>query len=258
MNLRDRLYRFIFAVRPKEFGGFLIWMFAIKRIVRRVNGIFILVNPATQAGIETAKSSQFSDRLVKSIEELPKHGTFIDLGANEGLYSLIASGVMGRAGRVYAIEPQERLWPIILKNAALNQFFNIRVVPYAVGNNEGLEEITLMPATNTGSSGLVKGASLLERFRAKQSVRIVKLDRLVTEFGLEAVELLKVDVEGFEYSVLESGRESLSKHVFKRIMVEIHDEQLRRLGVPVTHVQEILEQYHYKCETTGRYLFAHI
>lgn len=258
MNVKERLYHFIFTVRPKEFGSFLIWLFAIKRIERRVNGISIWVNPATQAGIETAKSSQLSDKFVRQIEELPKGGTFIDLGANEGLYSLIAARTLGESVRVYAIEPQERLWPIILTNTALNQFFNVCVLPYAVGSNEGTGEITLMPATNTGASGLVKGASMLERFRKKQSVRIVKLDRLVRELGLETVDYIKVDVEGFEYSVLESGRGSLSQKVFKRIMVEVHDEQLKTLGIPVSHVQAILEQYHYKCERTGRYLFARV
>jgi FkbM family methyltransferase len=257
MQIRELFYRWVFTVRPKELGSFLIWLLGIKKVVRHVNGVSIEVNPATQSGIETAKADHLSDRLVRTIEALPKGGSFLDVGANEGLYSLIAAKTVTNSGRVYAVEPQERLWPVMLKNAALNQFFNITIIPYAIGNSEGLETIILMPTTNTGASGLVKGASILEKVRRKQSVRIVKLDRVVRELGLETVDFLKIDVEGFEHSVLMSGRESLSRQMFRSIMVELHHEQLERLGLSVVQVQQLLEDHRYRCDISNRYLFAH-
>lgn len=256
MQIKKNIYEVLFNLKPKELGSFFIWLFRIRRVLRRVNGIDILVNPAGQVGIETAKCQKLSDRLVTAIEALPTGGTFIDVGANEGLYSLIAARTVTASGQVYSIEPQERLWPVILQNVVLNQFLNIHLIPYAVGFKEGLGKLILMPQSNTGSSGMVSGISRMEWCRKKQPVKIVKLDRLIEEIRINFVDLLKIDVEGLELSVLESGVEALSKRVFRKIIIELHPTQLHHLGHSIYDVLNTLKQFQYTCYLIDRYLYA--
>jgi len=60
---------------------------------------------------------------------LPPGGIFIDLGANEGYFSVIGSKLVGMAGRVLAFEPQSRLQPVINRNSTLNSCDNVEVLP---------------------------------------------------------------------------------------------------------------------------------
>jgi FkbM family methyltransferase len=124
---------------------------------------------------------------------------FVDIGANVGVYSLyISSRTQGRA-RVMAFEPHPRSFVKLEFNCAINGFMNISCINAAVGPQEGE---ALLFADGGGNSG---GASL-RRDAVKpvvaSKVAVVPLAKALENRGVERIDLLKIDVEGFEDEAL--------------------------------------------------------
>src|SRR4030067_3699315 len=139
------------------------------------------------------------------IELLNYADTFFDIGANTGLYSLIAA--KGNPRRmIYAIEPVPRVFDCLRKNIELNKLRNIRINPYAITNYDG--EITLY----VPMSAIPTDASTLKGFRKTTeniSVPAKTIDSLVRQDEIPKVDLIKIDTEGTEHMVLEGAKKIL-------------------------------------------------
>src|SRR5205823_2437284 len=154
--------------------------------------------------------------------------SFIDVGANEGWFSILGSFLVGSRGQVVSVEPQERCWPVILRNLTLNRRLNCTVAPYAVGAQEGNASLSLYPSINAEASTMVSAArwALFPR----QKTIIITLDALMMEKGFSKVKLLKIDCEGYEFEALKGAAESLRRKAFENLLIEYHPRQLRELG----------------------------
>lgn len=125
--------------------------------------------------------------------------TFVDLGANEGYFSVIASRLVGPAGTVVAVEPQPGLQPVLTTNFALNHCTNVRIVPVAVGDRRGRLPLYLHPRINPGAASLLRPT----KYRLPTvMVDVVPLADVFETAGICRCALLKIDVEGGEYEVL--------------------------------------------------------
>jgi len=137
--------------------------------------------------------------------------TFVDVGANLGLYSLFAAKKVGQSGTVVAIEPSTREFRKLHKNVKINGANNCRVLKLAVSDHAG--EATLKIASefhaghNTLSSFVYDHTSLA----CTEIVRTEKLDDIVRQQGLPSVDFIKIDVEGMEAPVLAGATETLSR-----------------------------------------------
>ena len=123
-------------------------------------------------------------------------GTFVDVGANIGLYALWAARRVGPSGRVIAVEPHPATAERLSFNIAANGHDNIRVVRSAVGKTEGTAKLHASAGGNSGQSSLLADVA----FRSEQAFRVPvrPLLDIVTEAGLSAIDVLKVDIEGYE------------------------------------------------------------
>ncbi len=119
-------------------------------------------------------------------------GTFVDVGANIGLYSLSVAAFLGSKGRVIAIEPEPVAHERLLINVAANAASNISVYKTAVGDRTG-EVSFIHDDANLGHSRVGEGGL---------TVPILPLADLLTQAGVKSVDALKIDVEGFEDHVL--------------------------------------------------------
>ena len=142
-------------------------------------------------------------RVMKSL--LPAGGTFIDVGANFGTFSLLASRMVGANGRVIAIEPQARLGVMIRESAALSGVKNCDVMQLALGSEQKTLEL-IVPSDDSGRAGFYQGFSGRHKHTVER-VNVVTLDSL----DLKSVSLIKIDVEGSEIDVLDGARETLSR-----------------------------------------------
>ncbi len=155
--------------------------------------------------------------------------TVLDVGANEGLYTLFSARRVGPAGRVVAFEPSSRERRKLQQNVTRNRLGNVTVVPCAVGSREGTAALQIAAGVHSGHNTL--GALVYDDAPAAgvEHVRVERLDRLIERLGVASVDVIKIDVEGAEMHVLEGARKTLAAHR-PILMVEANDEALQAQG----------------------------
>jgi FkbM family methyltransferase len=137
-------------------------------------------------------------------------GLFLDIGANTGLYALLAKALRPSV-EVHAFEPSPDIVKLLKSNVALNSGCeNVTVVEEAVSDELGVAKLFIP----TPEHGLVEtSASLSSVFKQEhgeiQEVKTVTLDDYCRERG--AVTLMKVDVEGVEDRVLKGAKALLRR-----------------------------------------------
>ncbi len=148
-------------------------------------------------------------------EEISKPSVFVDLGANTGYYSL----ELLRRGfeRVIAIEPNPPTLNILRENLSFNKVGDRLVVaPYCVGAEGTVDFFT--------SEGL-GSASVLEKNHeghAPIQVQSKPLLQILSECGVDKIDALKIDVEGFEDRVLLPFFDSVAEKAWPRVIVIEH------------------------------------
>ena len=129
---------------------------------------------------------------------LAKGQVFVDIGANIGYDTLLASRIVGDAGKVVAIEASPRTFALLQRNLALNNASNVRAVNAAASNRRGKLELYETSIYNIGAATTLptRGGTPIG------TVDALPLDELLTEQERARVRLVKMDVEGAEPTVL--------------------------------------------------------
>jgi FkbM family methyltransferase len=171
--------------------------------------------------------------------------TVVDIGANEGLFSLVAASCVGEGGRVIAIEPSSREFEYLRANIALNQLANVEPVRIALYNHAGSARLTLAEMGHEGQNAL--GDRIPNPHvgaLGAETVALGTLDGLVTAQRLDRLDLVKIDAEGSEARVLEGGQVSLSRYQ-PLLLIEIGSENLAAQGSTVKGLLELLSDLSY-------------
>jgi FkbM family methyltransferase len=146
--------------------------------------------------------------------------TLVDVGANWGWFTLLGASLVGREGRVVALEPDPRLFRLLRGNLAANGASHVAALPLAAAAEEGT--LTLAGhdpgAGNWGLSSVVAAHAGGHRFE----VRGRPIDTVLDELGIGTVELLKMDIEGAEEQALRGMGEGLARGRYRRVLVELH------------------------------------
>src|SRR5438552_2102361 len=122
--------------------------------------------------------------------------TFVDIGANVGLYSLFVAGRGGPQARILAAEPQPGIVERLKFNLRANAGFEIHVAAVAVADREGEIEL-FIDNRDSGGTRLNKG---LAQAGGAEIVRVPcrPLTAILREAGISAIDALKIDIEGAE------------------------------------------------------------
>lgn len=158
--------------------------------------------------------------------------TFVDVGANLGDYTIIASRLVGSRGRVVAFEPDPGNSSWLSKSITKNQLANVEVRHEALSDRDG--EANLFLGEVSGWHTLKEGQ--LPREAGMVSVRTVRLDSL----NFERMDLVKVDVEGAEYEVVQGAVEQLKRHR-PMLLIDLHPTR----GANIKGVISTLRQLEY-------------
>jgi FkbM family methyltransferase len=121
---------------------------------------------------------------------------FVDVGANIGHYSLLASHRVGARGCVVAIEAAQWIHVVLERHVALNRRRNIRTVQVAVAAQRG--SVTLY----AGDAGNIGKTSMVPRAGASSTTPALPLAEILSADEIERVRIIKIDVEGAELEVL--------------------------------------------------------
>lgn len=154
--------------------------------------------------------------------------TFLDVGANEGLFSLLAARRLGSEGQVIALEPSPRERRRLERNLALNGLHNVVVLPLAACDRAGTGWLHVAEEAHAGQSTL--GAFAYDiRAEEDASVEMFPLDQLPERCPVPRLDVVKIDVEGAEVAVLRGARQILSRHR-PLLLVELLDAALNGQG----------------------------
>jgi FkbM family methyltransferase len=142
---------------------------------------------------------------------LPPEGVVLDAGANIGLAALALAPLVPR-GRIHSFEPVPEPLAYLRANAAAEPLGNIEVVPLALGAAPG--RLAIHQGVNfTAGSHVVDAAHAMHGALPALSVEVTTLDAwAAARGGLPRLDLLKLDVEGFEPEVLEGTAGLLAAH----------------------------------------------
>jgi len=154
---------------------------------------------------------------------------FIDVGANDGYYTLFAARRVGPSGRVIAVEPSSRERAHLQRNLGRNGLDNVQVVAAALGAEAGFVDLHLAHGVHAGHNTLGDFAHDDVVRASSERVPLETLDAVVAKHGLTGVDMVKIDVEGAEMHVLEGARRTLAAQR-PVLMVEANDEALRAQG----------------------------
>jgi FkbM family methyltransferase len=197
-------------------------------------------------------SGQWESKTWHALEPyLPPGGTFIDVGAHIGWYSLKAAHVLGPKGRVIAVEPnRETLLRLRDNIRASGAGAVILVAPVACFDSETTLTFYAAPRVNTGRSSLsLANASEQGSVAASYPVPARRLDDIVREAGATRVNAIKIDVEGAEFQVLKGAAETLDRYR-PAVSVEVIDAQLKSMGASAKEVMTFMQSHGY---TTKQY-----
>ena len=240
LNLRLRLLQPVLRrVRPASLADLLKRLLLVRRVpVKTQHGEFML-DPVSTLGAALTRGGTFEEPLLQTLRHYLKPGmTFVDLGANEGYFTVIGAGLCSPGGVVIAVEPQERLLPVIEANARLNQCDGVRVANVAVSDQPGTGMLHLAPSTNNGSSGLDRSTRYA---LPTQPVETLTLGQLLDREGLMKVDFMKIDIEGFEYEAILGSPEVFQQHRVRVMALEIHDSRLLARGKPPEDITRFLK-----------------
>jgi len=183
-----------------------------KVVVDTVFGFKINLDPVFDKNIENViyERGVYEQGTVAVLQDFLSHGdTFVDAGANIGWLSLVGANKVGNQGRVYAYEPVPSTFEILTSNKELNQFAQITLNQFALGNTE--EILTIYPEKENRG-----GASILNHHSENGvQIKVKKLDNLNIE---STINVIKIDVEGFELDVLKGAIKVIKKDKPKLII----------------------------------------
>ena len=168
--------------------------------------------------------------------------TALDIGANFGLYTILAAKQVGREGRVLAFEPNPNSLRYLRLNILLNRQSRIEVVPVALSNEEGETEFICV------SQGAYSALKVGETPGTTSAIRVrqTTLDAIAAAESLYLVDVVKMDVEGAELLVLQGGEEFFSRIPRPLVMCEFNDNRAAPYGHTSRDVYQWLRDRDYE------------
>jgi len=146
------------------------------------------------------------------LDELLTPGdNFIDCGANIGIYTVCAAGIVGPSGRVIAVEPSKVSFRRLERNVAMNKLAQVALVNEAVSETQGRAHLYHADHGPVSFSLVPKPETEFEE------VSTTTIDALAEQSRLDHVECIKLDVEGVEAAVVRGARGVLSR--FKPVVI---------------------------------------
>lgn len=167
---------------------------------------------------------------------------FVDIGANIGLYSLLISAKTGAKAHIIALEPHPDTFAKLCFNRDVNGFANIAAYNLAAGSQSGREILYFDGGGNIGGASMLAEAT---QPRASIEIESRPLPDILREAGVDHVDLLKIDIEGFEdraltplFASAENRRlwpeaillETVHRHLWQTDLLEM----LERLGYSIS------------------------
>jgi FkbM family methyltransferase len=216
------------------------FQFLPERTIETPWGIKIRVNPSNFVERRLAYGIFEAAVIEYVIENLTDVEQFVDIGANVGFYSILFAMHSDDESEVHAFEPLSRNLLRFEQNISENNVTSVNIHEVALSDRHGTVELQVSDK-HPGESSLSANPVSSTRSRTVE-VETKPFDD-VTNRGIHP-EVMKIDVEGAEYKVLDGARGYLSSHS-PDLLLELHPERLRQFGDDVSDIQNLLSDVGY-------------
>lgn len=210
-TLRDTIYR---SVRPT------------RSLVITVNGFRMEVDPLVGDVVQGLLCDGVYERaeteLIQSV--LGEGDVFLDVGGNIGYYTLLASGLVGKTGRVVVFEPESTNLCRLRRNVVINCCSNVTIEGNALSDIEG--DVSLCLVENHAGAHYI-GES--EDNTNRQSIHAIVFDKCERYKDL-IVDVVKIDIEGHEFHALLGMINMIQRSPSIKIISEFSPAMIRRAG----------------------------
>jgi FkbM family methyltransferase len=179
---------------------------------------------------------------------LRPNDTFVDIGSNIGLFSLHAAQVIGDGGKVIAFEPTPLTYNRLIENIKLNHFDNI-IYAYNIGLSDKKGNLSLNISADGHDAWNTFANKDDKIYSDKVEISVDSLDGFLQSYlkdQLVNIDLIKVDVEGWERYVLSGAASLLAKDNAPVLMVEYTETNLFAAGSSCSEIYDFVESFGYK------------
>lgn len=178
------------------------------------------------------------EKLYRMINE---NNIVIDIGTNVGEVLMNFAKLVGNGGAVYGFEPDTINYNRCVENLNLNNFKNIYLEKLGLGHTKGKFKLIVNTPSNRGGNRIV---STINTDNNLEEIDIITLDEYIENKQIHSINLIKIDVEGFELNVLKGAVNTLRK--FKPILfIEVDNNNLREQGASAKELIMFLENLNY-------------
>ena len=186
-------------------------------------------------------NDEYERETCEAIESILKPGdTFVDLGANIGFYTLIASRIVGENGKVFSFEPTPSTFQTLKKNIKENNFSNIVIAEdNAVSNVSGVAHFKVTEGSEMNSVTNSNDESTI-------SVKKISLDKYFSNIDHNKIDLIKMDIEGQEYNALLGMKKINLNNKSLKIIFEFHRQALKNNNQSGEEIFNLLSSYGFK------------
>lgn len=245
VSAKDRiLQRFLLRIRPAFVASWLKRQLNVERQVLRTRCGRFFVDPVSAFAALLLRDGEYEPEMRHTLEHfLRPAATFVDVGANEGYFSVVAAALVGSSGKVIAVEPQSRLKAVLEANFALNDVHGVQLFRCAISDRNGSAALHLSPDTNPGSTALHQSTAYQ---LPTETVRTLTLTELFELAQVEKADLVKMDIEGFEYEAIMGSSALFRERRIGAIALELHPHAITKRGLDPTAIARLLESCGYE------------
>lgn len=181
----------------------------IPKEIELKEGVFLELDqsdPVASGAIALGVYERYESELFRS--KIKPGMTIIDIGANLGYYTAIASRLAGEQGSVLAFEPEPNFFKLLSRNISRNDLKNVINFELAIAEKTGLTNLYLSN-DNKGHNSIINS----EELKNSVQVKTTTLDDFLASHKITKVDMIKMDIEGAEILALEGMKNTLMKHL---------------------------------------------
>ena len=167
-------------------------------------------------GVYEKDQTDFMCKLVK------KDYCCFDLGSHIGYFTMLFAKLAGENGKVFSFEPIKEGYEFQNKSIQKNNFKNVKVFNFAVGDKEVEQKAYVF--SDSGMAHFDKSILGLEEDHQSDVFQIKTLDSVPEVVELSGLDFMKIDIEGYEYNALLGGINTIKKHK-PEMFIEIHSPE---------------------------------
>ncbi len=177
---------------------------------------------------------------------LPLDGVVVDAGAHGGQFAKLFARLVPE-GRVHAFEPSGYARSILRRAIRVNRLANVQVHGYGLSDEQADLELQT-PIKRSGSAGFgiaSFGRATSPSATISERVHVQRLDDTASDLGIDRIDLIKADIEGWELRLLVGARQCLER--FRpALLVELSPDALQRAGDDLGAVEGFLRPLGYR------------